>query len=89
MGVAAGGAGAIHFFALIPGGRGDTLLWEVHQDTVSVRDDGASFEAAVRDGGLRRGRDVKGSMASMLALRAGPRPTGGRSPQHSVRLLDQ
>lgn len=58
-----------NFYALIPGGRGDALLWEVHQDTVS--DEGMTvdpFVASVRDGRVygRGACDVKGSMAAML-----------------------
>jgi acetylornithine deacetylase/succinyl-diaminopimelate desuccinylase-like protein len=62
-----------NFLALIPGERGDTLLWEAHQDTVSAQ--GMEFEpfaATVRDGRVfgRGACDVKGSMAAMLvALR--------------------
>ena len=72
--------GRSNFFALIPGGRGDTLLWEVHQDTVSVQGMTVQpFEAAVRDGCVygRGACDVKGSMAAMLAalLRVSLEPT--------------
>jgi acetylornithine deacetylase len=65
--------GRKNFLALVPGDRGDTLLFEAHQDTVSS--DGMAiepFQAAVRDGRLygRGASDVKGSMAAMLtALR--------------------
>ncbi|MBA4106959.1 MAG: acetylornithine deacetylase [Pirellula sp.] len=75
--------GRSNFFALIPGGRGDTLLWEVHQDTVSVQGMTVHpFEAAVRDGRVygRGACDVKGSMAAMLAalLRVHDQPMEGR-----------
>jgi len=55
--------------ALIPGGRGDTLLWESHQDTVSA--EGMSidpFAGIFRDGRVygRGACDVKGSTAVML-----------------------
>ncbi|WP_172992244.1 M20/M25/M40 family metallo-hydrolase [Lacipirellula parvula] len=62
--------GRSNFFALIPGGGSDVLLWEVHQDTVSVQGMTVHpFEAAVRDGRVygRGACDVKGSMAAMLA----------------------
>jgi acetylornithine deacetylase len=75
--------GRSNFFALISGGRGDTQLWEVHQDTVSVQGMTVKpFEAAVRDGRVygRGACDVKGSMAAMLAalVRAATEPTIGR-----------
>jgi acetylornithine deacetylase len=55
--------------ALVPGGRGDTLLWDAHQDTVNA--EGMSidpFAAAMRDGRIygRGACDVKGSLAAML-----------------------
>ncbi|QDT75347.1 M20 family metallopeptidase [Lacipirellula limnantheis] len=62
--------GRSNFFALVPGGRGDTLLWEVHQDTVSVQGMTVEpFQGKVRDGRVygRGACDVKGSMAAMLA----------------------
>jgi acetylornithine deacetylase/succinyl-diaminopimelate desuccinylase-like protein len=76
-------AGRSNFFALIPGGRGDVLLWEVHQDTVSVQGMTVHpFEAAIRDGRVygRGACDVKGSMAAMLAalVRASAQPAEGR-----------
>ncbi len=71
-----------NFFALVPGDRGDTLLWEVHQDTVSVQGMTVPpFEAAVRDGRVygRGACDVKGSMAAMLAaLVRAAEPAAGR-----------
>lgn len=72
-----------NFYALVPGDRGDTLLWEVHQDTVSVQGMTVPpFEAAVRDGRVsgRGACDVKGSMAAMLAalVRAAAEPAAGR-----------
>lgn len=75
--------GRSNFFALIPGGRGDTLLWEVHQDTVSVQGMTVHpFEATVRAGRVygRGACDVKGSMAAMLAalVRVAREPSGGR-----------
>lgn len=75
--------GRSNFFALIPGRRGDTLLWEVHQDTVSVQGMTVHpFEATVRDGRVygRGACDVKGSMAAMLAalLRAANESSDGR-----------
>jgi acetylornithine deacetylase len=56
--------------ALVPGGRGDTLLWDAHQDTVNT--EGMSidpFAAEMRDGRIygRGACDVKGSLAAMLA----------------------
>lgn len=69
--------------ALIPGGRGDTFLWDVHQDTVSG--DGMSvepFSATVRGGRVygRGACDVKGAMAAMLTalLRASAAPPAAR-----------
>jgi acetylornithine deacetylase len=75
--------GRSNFFALIPGRRGDTLLWEVHQDTVSVQGMTVHpFEATVRDGRVygRGACDVKGSMAAMLAalLRTANESSDGR-----------
>lgn len=75
--------GRANFFALVPGGRGDTQLWEVHQDTVSVQGMTVHpFEAAVRDGRVygRGACDVKGPMAAMLAalVRVSSQPREGR-----------
>lgn len=75
--------GRANFFALVPGGRGDTQLWEVHQDTVSVQGMTVHpFEAAVRDGRVygRGACDVKGPMAAMLAalVRVSSEPSEGR-----------
>ncbi len=75
--------GRANVVALLPGGRGDTLLWESHQDTVSAK--GMSidpFAATVRDGCVhgRGACDVKGSMAAMLTAltRAAADPAQGR-----------
>ena len=75
--------GRSNLIALIPGGRGDTLLWEAHQDTVSG--EGMSvdpFAATVREGRVygRGACDVKGAMAAMLAAltRAAAQPLPGR-----------
>jgi acetylornithine deacetylase/succinyl-diaminopimelate desuccinylase-like protein len=75
--------GRSNFFALVPGGTAETLLWEVHQDTVSVQGMTVHpFEAAVRDGRVygRGACDVKGSMAAMLAalVRTAAEPKAGR-----------
>jgi acetylornithine deacetylase/succinyl-diaminopimelate desuccinylase-like protein len=56
--------------ACIEGGRGDALLWEAHQDTVSI--EGMSidpFTASVKNGRVygRGACDVKGPLAAMLA----------------------
>lgn len=75
--------GRSNFFALVPGGRGDTLLWEVHQDTVSVQGMTVEpFQGNMRDGRVygRGACDVKGSMAAMLAalVRVHGQPTEDR-----------
>jgi acetylornithine deacetylase/succinyl-diaminopimelate desuccinylase-like protein len=61
--------GRSNIIAMLPGRRGDTLLWEAHQDTVS----GAGmtvepFSPNVRDGRVygRGACDVKGSLAALL-----------------------
>ena len=62
--------GRANFFALVPGGGSETLLWEVHQDTVSGQGMTVEpFRGTVRDGRVygRGACDVKGSMAAMLA----------------------
>ncbi|MCC6493547.1 MAG: M20/M25/M40 family metallo-hydrolase [Pirellulales bacterium] len=75
--------GRSNLLALVPGDRGDVLLWDVHQDTVS----GAGmciapFEARVADGRVygRGACDVKGAMAAMLSAlsRASAEPPGRR-----------
>jgi acetylornithine deacetylase len=77
-----------NFLTLVPGERGDLLLWEAHQDTVST--DGMEiepFRATVRDGRVygRGAADVKGPMAAMLtALR---QATQGPSRQRPSVLL--
>jgi acetylornithine deacetylase len=75
--------GRSNFLALVPGGRGDVLLLEAHQDTVSG--EGMSiepFRADVRDGRVygRGACDVKGGMAAMLAAltRVAAEPPQGR-----------
>jgi acetylornithine deacetylase len=66
--------GRANFIAYVPGERGDTQLWEVHQDTVSGQGMTVDPFRAERRAGRIYGRgacDVKGSMAAMLAaLRA-------------------
>ena len=50
-------------------GRGRSLLWNAHLDTVGVRGMAEPFSAAIRDGRLygRGSQDMKGSLAAMLA----------------------
>jgi acetylornithine deacetylase len=62
--------GRSNIVAWAPGGGGETLLWEAHQDTVSTQ--GMTIEpfaAAARDERIygRGACDVKGGMAAMLA----------------------
>jgi acetylornithine deacetylase/succinyl-diaminopimelate desuccinylase-like protein len=69
--------------ALIPGDRGDTLLWEAHQDTVSAEGMSVNpFAGTVRNGRVygRGACDVKGSMAAMLTAltRAAAEPAQDR-----------
>lgn len=62
--------GRENFLAIVPGNRGDTLLWEAHQDTVSTHGMTVEpFRASVADGRAygRGACDVKGPMAAMLA----------------------
>ncbi|HEX6962422.1 MAG TPA: M20/M25/M40 family metallo-hydrolase, partial [Lacipirellula sp.] len=68
--------------ALLRGGRGDTLLWEAHQDTVS----GAGmtvqpFAAKVREDRVygRGACDVKGPLAAMLVALASAAPEPARN----------
>jgi acetylornithine deacetylase len=73
-----------NFLAVIPGNRGDVLLWEVHQDTVSsVGMTVEPFRAAHRDGRIygRGACDVKGPMAAMLtALQAASKTPPNNRP---------
>ena len=50
-------------------GRGRSLLWNAHLDTVGVQGMAEPFSAAIRDGKLygRGSQDMKGSLAAMLA----------------------
>jgi acetylornithine deacetylase len=62
--------GRHNIIALLPGERGDTLLWEAHQDTVSTAGMTVDpFIATIRDGRVygRGACDVKGPMAAILA----------------------
>jgi acetylornithine deacetylase len=62
--------GRSNVVAWAPGGGGETLLWEAHQDTVSSHGMSVEpFAATVRDGRVygRGACDVKGGMAAMLA----------------------
>ncbi|RIK77893.1 MAG: acetylornithine deacetylase [Planctomycetota bacterium] len=75
--------GRANLLARIPGGRGDALLWDVHQDTVSGQGMSTEPFTARRSGGRLYGRgacDVKGAMAAMLAAleRAASTPAGER-----------
>jgi acetylornithine deacetylase len=73
-----------NFLALVPGDSGQTLLWDVHQDTVSSQ--GMTIEPfdATRRNGRVYGRgacDVKGPMAAMLtALRMAAASTASTKP---------
>jgi len=75
--------GRSNFIAVVPGGRGDTLLWEAHQDTVSGTGMHIDpFVPTVRDDRIygRGACDVKGGMAAMLAalMRAASQPARDR-----------
>lgn len=75
--------GRSNLLALVEGGRGDVLLWDAHQDTVSGSGMCVEPFAAKVVGGRVFGRgacDVKGAMAAMLAAlaRASAQPPGGR-----------
>jgi acetylornithine deacetylase len=76
--------GRENFLALLPGGRGDTLLWDVHQDTVSSQGMRMEPFRATRRNGRVYGRgacDVKGPMAAMLiALREADRASRDNRP---------
>jgi acetylornithine deacetylase len=74
--------GRSNFIALVPG-SGQRMLWEAHQDTVSVQGMTISPLASEVRGGRLYGRgacDVKGPMAAMLAAlrRTAASPSGGR-----------
>jgi len=68
---------------LVPGGRGDAMLWDAHQDTVGVSGMTIeTFEPVVVDGRVygRGACDVKGGMAAMLAAlaRLAEKPAGSQ-----------
>jgi acetylornithine deacetylase/succinyl-diaminopimelate desuccinylase-like protein len=79
--------GRQNVIALLPGGRGDTQLWEAHQDTVS--DAGMTvgpFCAAIQDGRIygRGACDVKGSLAAMLTALT---QVAGEAASHRPNIL--
>jgi acetylornithine deacetylase len=64
-----------------PNEGGELILWDVHQDTVSVEGMTVDpFGGEIRDGRVygRGATDVKGAMAAMLAALSRPRPVGRR-----------
>lgn len=61
--------GRSNVLALVAGGTGETILWDVHQDTVSTRGMTVDpFQARLEAGRIygRGACDVKGAMAAML-----------------------